>query len=557
MNQLYFGDNLEIMQDLLKKHPDGFIDLVYIDPPFNSKRNYNILFEELDMADTKAQKEAFADTWSNVGYLDTLQEIYDLDLDLYRFLKALDDIRISKSAIAYLTMMAIRIWYIHKLLKATGSFYLHCDPTMSHYLKLVCDLVFGEGNYCNNIIWKRSDSHNDAKKQFPATSDHILFYKKSNEQYFNKQYTPHADKTLKEWYLYLEFPDGTIRKMTAEERETQKIPSNTRRFNTADMASPNPRPNLMYDYKGFPYPSKGWRYSKQKMEELDKENRLLFPAKPGGRIMLKRYLDEQDGTTVGDVWIDISQLRANKAESLGYPTQKPVALLERIISASSNEGDLVADFFCGCGTTIDAAQKLNRRWLGVDISHLAVKLITKRLLDSYGEGIRKDFEIFGFPKDIDSARELAAHTQGGRLKFEEWIVEVMLHGVLNPRRNEAGYDGYLTFDLHGQRQAALIEVKSGAATLQMINHFIITVEAKKAQLGIFVCFQERVSQKMLHTAKSQGSFHPDFQGYDKIQIVTVEDLLEGKGPRIPASTIGTFKSARQKDMLSDQMGVFE
>jgi site-specific DNA-methyltransferase (adenine-specific) len=535
-NQLYFGDNLEIMRDLLKKHPDGFIDLVYIDPPFNSKRNYNILFEELDMTNTKAQKEAFADTWSNVGYLDTLQEIYDLDLDLYRFLKALDDIRISKSAIAYLTMMAIRIWYIHKLLKATGSFYLHCDPTMSHYLKLVCDLVFGEGNFRNEIVWKRSYGHGDSKKSLGRSHDVILLYTKYNTFTLNRFYHEHDEKYIKNFFKH------------NDERGQYKL---------ENLTSPNPRPNLVYEYKGYPSPEKGWRVNLTRMEELDRDNRLYFPKNPKGRIMKKVYLSELDGQPMTDIWMDIRLLSAMDKERLGYPTQKPVALLERIISASSNEGDLVADFFCGCGTTIDAAQKLNRRWLGVDISHLAVKLITKRLLDSYGEGIRKDFEIFGFPKDIDSARELAAHTQGGRLKFEEWIVEVMLHGVLNPRRNEAGYDGYLTFDLHGQRQAALIEVKSGAATLQMINHFIITVEAKKAQLGIFVCFQERVSQKMLHTAKSQGSFHPDFQGYDKIQIVTVEDLLEGKGPRIPASTIGTFKSARQKDMLSDQMGVFE
>jgi len=224
--------------------------------------------------------------------------------------------------------------------------------------------------------------------------------------------------------------------------------------------------------------------------------------------------------------------------------------MDRIILASSNPGDLVADFFCGCGTTIASAQKNNRRWLGSDISHLAVKLITKRLVDTYGDNVKSTFEIYGFPKDLDSARELAAGVKGGRLLFEEWIVEVMLHGILNEKRNAMGYDGYFTFDLNGQKNVGLIEVKSGGATPTQLNHFVRTVEDKKAQMGVFVCFANEVTDNMRRISKQQGYFSESFK-YEKIQILTVEDILNGKLPNRPASKVETFKQAERKTSEKD------
>lgn len=233
--------------------------------------------------------------------------------------------------------------------------------------------------------------------------------------------------------------------------------------------------------------------------------------------------------------------------------------MERIIQASSNEGDLVADFFCGCGTTIAAAQKLNRRWIGADISHLAVKLISKRLTDTYGPEIRNTFEIFGFPKDIASARELAANPDKGRFKFEEWVVEVMLDGVINENRTQTGFDGYLTFNFQGKKELVMIEVKSGGATLTQLNHFIQTVNSKKGDLGVFVCFPEEVSKGMYESAKKQGYYREELfrMTYDKIQILTVDRILNGEKINIPRSTEMTFKTARREEKQSDQPKLFE
>lgn len=380
--------------------------------------------------------------------------------------------------------MAIRIYYMHKLLKDTGSFYLHCDPTMSHYLKVLCDIVFGNLNYVNEIIWKRSDAHSDSKqgaKHLGRVHDTILLFAKSKSLVFNTIYNPLPESTVKNWYKHIE--EGTGRK-----------------YNKADVTGPGgaAKGNPYYEWNGH---LKYWRYNKEKMKNLAEEGRIVYSK--SGMAYEKRYLDESKGVSLQDMWDDIQMLRGlkSKGERLGYPTQKPLKLLERIITISSNEGDLVADFFCGCGTSIAAAEELNRKWIGADISHLAVKLIAKRLIDTYGPEKRKEFEIFGFPKDIASARSLASETRSGRFKFEEWIIEVMLHGILNPRKTETGYDGYFTLAVQGKKDVVLIEVKSGNATLTQLNHFTKTVESKEAQAGVFVCFAEQVTRGMLESAK--------------------------------------------------------
>ena len=477
MNKLYFGDNLEILKNLYKEYPKGFIDLIYIDPPFNSKRNYNVLFESLDMTDTKAQKEAFADTWSNVSYIDTLNEISELNQNLFFFLKALDKISNSKGSVSYLTTMTIRLIYMHKLLKDTGSFYLHCDPTMSHYLKIICDFIFGEKNFRNEIIWFYYRWAN-VQKQLQSQHDIILFYSKTNNNNFN----------------------------------VIKIPLDKNR-----------KRNLVEMIDG------------KKVCKRDEDGNIIYR--------------EQTDKPLSDVW-EIFRVGNTAKERLGYPTQKPELLLERIIQLSSNEGDLVADLFCGCGTTIAVAERLKRQWLGVDISHLAVKLIANRLVNASNEDMRKTFEIYGFPKDIDSAKELAQHTTGGRLKFEEWIVEVMLHGVLNENKNQMGYDGYFTFYTQEEKQIGMIEVKSGNATPTQLNHFIKTFEEKGGHIGIFVCFDEQVTKNIRVISKQQGYYNEQVWGqeFPKIQIITVEDLLNGKTINIPRSTKTTFKVA-PKDII--------
>lgn len=536
MKELHFGDCLDVLKKMHSERAEGFIDLIYIDPPFNSKRDYNVLFESLDPSDTTAQKQAFADTWSNVSYKDTLNEIQDLDLDLYQFLNSLDKIRLQKSAVAYLTTMAIRIFYMHKVLKRTGSFYLHCDLTMSHYLKLVCDLTFGVHNFRNEIYWKRKYGRTGPIRRFGTACDILLFYTKSDEYTFNPQYREsNAD------YVALKYvckdTDGRV-------------------YQLDNLASPNPRPNLMYSYKGYPPPAKGWAISKDKMEQWDAEGRLYFPQSPKGRIRRKRYLDELKGEEIQSLWDDILPIGSAAQERLGYPTQKPEALLDRVISASSNEGDLVADFFCGCGTTIAVAEHLNRNWVGVDISHLAIKLIRKRLLDHYRgnptrtKAIRETLVIHGLPRDIASAKELAKTGSSGRFDFQDWVIEIKLEGVSNEKKvADGGFDGYVTFMKNEKdKETVLIEVKSGNVNVKNLREFCQVVKSRKASMGVLVCFEEYVTKSMLLCAKEEGYYDKATYGdkYDKIQILTVEEILNGEGIKIPQYAQTTFKTAQKK-----------
>lgn len=493
-NNLYFGDCLDVLIKLKSEHKDGFIDLIYIDPPFNSKRNYNILFESADLKDSKAQKEAFADTWSNVSYKDTLQQIKAVDLDLFRFLESLDNIRIPKSAVSYLTTMAIRIWYMHKVLKDTGSFYLHCDSNMSHYLKLICDLIFGVCNFQNEVVWCYHKWTNKSNA-FQHNHDVILFYGKSSRCVFNKLSNENA--------VAAHYEKG--------------YHTNTIKGGKSQL--------IVYD-----------KVKAKKHIDSGKYDAVVYR--------------EGVNEVVMPDWWEISILNSQAKERLGYPTQKPEALLERIIKASSNEGDVVADFFCGCGTTISVSEKLKRRWLGADISHLALGLIERRLMGHYGNGIKKSYTVNGFPKDIASAKQLAAGTDGGRLKFQDWIIEAMLGGIHNPKKTaDGGWDGHLTFDAGNKKEVVLVEVKSGNVNVKNVREFIHVVNKEKAAIGVFVCFKEQITKPMLLEAKAQGYYQFDVhQGSnaDKIQIVLVEDLLDGIPPRIPSTVNQTFKTAQKK-----------
>jgi len=472
MKQLYFGDCLDVLKELALKHPDGFIDLIYIDPPFNSKRNYNILFEDIDISDVKAQKEAFSDTWSNVKYIDSMNALLEHNqLDLYNFLKLVEST--DHSAAAYLSTMAHRIYYMRALLKDTGSFYLHCDQTMSHYLKIVCDFLFGKKNFRNEVVWSYQRWTN-AQAQFQRMHDYILFYSKSNNSVFNILFEPYSDK------------------------------------------------------------------SKHKAKR--------FSSVKEGKIISQQYTDNfEREKSLRDVW-EISIINSQAKERLGYPTQKPETLLERIIKASSNEGDVVADFFCGCGTTIAVADKLNRNWVGVDISHLAIKLILDRLTspldDKRKSELLSEIEINGYPKDIASAHELAQSTKKGRFKFQDWVIEVLIGGVSNVKKTaDSGFDGYFTFNKNNnEKGVGLIEVKSGNVKINDITYLIETVTRKDADLGVFVCFDEHLTEGILQKAKQQGNF----KGYkiDKIQVLTIEQLLDGKNVRLPGGVANTtFKKA--------------
>jgi len=497
MNKLIFGDCLDILKKLLRENPNGFIDLIYIDPPFNSKRNYNILFEQADLKDTKAQKEAFADTWSNISYKDTLEEIKSIDLDLFKFLESLDNIRVSKSAVSYLTTMSIRIHYIHKALKDTGSFYLHCDPNMSHYLKLVCDLIFGNDNFRNEIIWHYSGRRMVSANRFNSKHDVILFYAKS--------------------------------------KKTKII-----------------------GYPTEPYTREEYISMKKQEVHVDEDNRewIWGHSGKGKSHDYRIYIDEvvEKGRAIDSVW-DIPIINTSSRERLGYPTQKPELLLERIIKASSKENDLVCDLFCGCGTTIAVSQRMKRSWIGVDISHLAIGLIEKRLAKLHDEKatgykIKNTYEIDGLPEDSASARKLAEEAEKGRLKFQDWIIETKLGGVHNPKKTaDGGWDGHLTFDFLDKKEIVLVEVKSGSFPISQFRGFMHVVRKQEAAMGIWVCFKDRITKGMRLEAKNEGYFKIDYFGtrYDKIQIISVEELLDGKEIDMPETSITTFKTATKVD----------
>ncbi|MGB8012037.1 MAG: site-specific DNA-methyltransferase [Terriglobales bacterium] len=306
---IYCGDNL----DQLAKLPDRCVDLIYIDPPFNSNRNYEVFWGE-----TK-EKRSFDDRHASTQ--------------------------------AYIEFMRPRCEQLARVLKGTGSFYYHCDWHASHYVKVMLDQLFGEMNFQNEIVWKRTSSHSDARRRFGDQTDAIFFYGIGRDYTFNRQHVEYSEAYIKSHYSNVD-PDG-------------------RRFTTRDLRSPSPRPNLTYDYKGYkPHPN-GWSISRELMAQWDQEGKLYFPQSKDGRIRVKRYLDEMPGTLVGNVWDDIEPVNSQAAERLGYPTQKPLALLDRIIRASSNENDIVLDAFCGCGTALVAAQNLGRQWIGIDQSPTA------------------------------------------------------------------------------------------------------------------------------------------------------------------------------------------
>jgi len=362
-NVLYYGDNLDILRKYID---DESVDLIYIDPPFNSAQAYNVIFSEPNGTSSQAQIRAFDDTWR---WTEQTEQTYSEIIDTASP-KVVECIRSFRSFLgetdmmAYLVMMAPRIVELHRVLKSTGSFYLHCDPTASHYLKVVLDQVFGVKNFRNEITWKRANAHNDPKK-YGNISDIILFYTETNNYYWNTQYTQYDDKYI--------------------ESHWKKRDKNGRRYRLMPLDAPRHGDggNLVYEWhRKLPASTRTWACTIEKMREHEKQGAIEYTST--GTPCLKKYLDEMPGVPLQNIWHDIPPINPMAAERLGYPTQKPESLLERIIKASSNEGDVVLDCFCGCGTTIAVAQRLNRRWIGIDINHLAISLTKNRLTDTFG-----------------------------------------------------------------------------------------------------------------------------------------------------------------------------
>lgn len=532
MSRLYYGDNLTVLKGCID---DESVDLVYLDPPFNSQATYNVLFRSTAGEKSRAQIEAFEDTWH---WGDEAELAFDgvmsgQNTDAAELLRAMRAFLKESDMMAYLTMMAVRVMELHRVLKPTGSIYLHCDPTASHYLKLLMDAVFGVEHHINEIIWKRTSAHGDATRKFAAVHDVILYYGKGDMPTRNQLYVPYSAEYVQEHFVHMD-PDG-------------------RRFRRVDLRSPNPRPNLTYDYvasNGRLYKPhhNGWAVSLEVMKKLDAEGRLFFPGKEDGRLRRKIYLDESAGVPVSDVWDDLPPIHASSPERLGYPTQKPTALLERIVNASSNDGDVVLDPFCGCGTAIHAAQKLKREWIGIDITHLAISLIEKRLRDAF-PGIQ--YEVQGTPKDMEGARDLAARD---KYQFQWWAVSLVNAVPFAGKKKgaDSGIDGLIYFKPEGKTtEKAIVSVKGGEnVNVAMVRDLAHVVDREKAKIGVFITLADSTGPMRTEAVKA-GFYETLYGKYPKIQILTIRELFEGKQPNIPLVDASAFKKA-PKEAAGDQ-----
>ena len=508
-NKLYFGDNLDILRENVA---DESVDLIYLDPPFNSNATYNVLFRERTGEDSATQITAFDDTWnwsieSEIAFQDVItdgpEKLGDLLQAMLGFLGRND-------MMAYLTMMAQRMAELHRVLKPTGSIYLHCDPTASHYLKLMMDAVFGQDRFRGEIIWRRTNAKGLAFTGYPRNNDTLLYYVKESKFTWNRPFRPHDPEYVERFYRHVETETG-------------------RCYRLSDLTNPNrDRPNLTYEWNGH---LRVWRWTKERMQKAH-DNGLIHYSSTG-LASQKRYLDEMQGNPVDTIWEDIKPVQAQSAERLGYPTQKPEALLERIINASSNEGDVVLDPFCGCGTAIAVAERLNRRWIGIDITHLAISLMKSRLRHTFGSDL-SDYDVVGVPQDVESARALAVESEhDGRYQFEYWALGLVDARPSNRGRRgaDSGIDGYINFfdDNSGKAKRIIVQVKSGHVGVSQVRDLKGVLDREDAQIGLFITL-EPPTGPMEQEAISAGIYTPEHypdHRYPRVQILTIEDLLSG------------------------------
>jgi len=531
-NTLYYGDNL----DVLRAFPPDCVDLVYLDPPFNSNRAYNVLFKEDKGkgAESEAQIQAFEDMWHWGERTSTTYQTYDAFVargtDEARMLKAFVDALGHNDVTAYLTMMAPRLVEMRRVLKPTGSIYLHCDPTASRYLGVLMDAVFGTTNFVNQIVWKRQTAHSDAAqgaKHFGRLHDLLLFYSKSPQRTWAQVYVPYDDDYVERSYSNVE-------------------PDTGRRFTLSDITAPGAgdpaKRNPYYEFLGV---ERYWRFSESRMKVLYEQGRIV-QVRPGTVPRQKRYLDEMPGMPVGSVWDDIPPVQAQAAERLGYPTQKPEALLSRIITASSNPGDLVLDPFCGCGTAVVAAHRLGRQWIGIDVTYLAVDLMKNRLLTAFPADFPQGIPVDGEPADEAAALALA---ERDKYQFQFWAV-AKLGGTSRSGENrkgaDRGVDGVLTFpdvapgkappDIEPRR--VVISVKGGQTGPAHVRELAGTVEANDAAIGVLVTIHPP-TREMERAAAEAGLYKSnwgDGASYPRIQVITAGDIVRGARINMPART---------------------
>ncbi len=532
-NVLYYGDNLDVLRRHVK---DQTVDLVYLDPPFNSNANYNVLFEEHGEK-AAAQVQAFTDTWTwDTDARADYEEVVEQGGRVSDVMRAFYTMLGGSDMMAYLARMSLRLVELHRVLKPTGSLFLHCDPTASHYLKLVLDAVFGPKRFLNEIVWQRTGAHSDARR-FGRVTDTILFYSKSDAYTFHPQFMEYDPEYVAERYRY---DDGDGRKYWANTM-TAGGAGPARAFRGVEMKPPA---------------GTHWRYSQAEIDRIESEGRIYYSK--SGMPYVKSYLDERKGRAAQNLWTDIVMSKSG-AERLGYPTQKPLALLTRIVEAASNSGDLVLDPFCGCGTTIDAAQALGRRWVGIDITHLAVGLIKHRLVDRYGPDIAKTYETVGEPTTVDDARVLAREDP---FQFQAWALG--LAGARQPgsdkKGGDKGIDGVLYFHdgTDAPSRRIVFSVKAGHLVPAFVRDLRGVIEREAAEIGVLLSFEEP-SPGMRSEAAEAGFYESPWGNHPRIQLRTVGELLAGKGidyPHVTGSNVTYRRAQRARGAEPERMELF-
>lgn len=519
-NLLYYGDNLDVLRRHVKAET---VDLVYLDPPFNSQQSYNVLFAEHGGERAAAQIKAFEDTWRwDQGAAEAYREAVEAGGRVADAMRAFRTFLGDSDMMAYLAMMAPRLVEMRRVLKPTGSIYLHCDPTASHYLKILLDAVFGPANFLSEIAWKRSGSHSSARRWGPVHDVILMYAHEAGSHTWNRPYRPYSERYLESHY--------------------RKVDSEGRQYEHGELTAPGVRRGRSGEtWRGFDVTAIGrhWTTTVDRLDELDSEGKIYFPEE-GGWPRLIRYSDESKGQALGDVWEDIPPLNMRARERLGYPTQKPEALLERIILASTNPGDTVLDPFCGCGTTITVAHRLGRHWIGVDVTHLAINLIRHRLRSAFGEDV--SLRVIGEPVSLPDAQALA---EQDKYQFQWWALGLVgARPVEEKKGADKGIDGRLYFHdegASGKTKQVIFSVKAGKVQVSHVRDLLGVLDREKAQVGVLISV-ETPTQPMRAEAAGAGFYTSPWGTHPRVQLLTVRELLAGRQPDYPRHNV-TFKRA--------------
>ncbi len=543
-NKLYFGDNLDVLREYV---PDESVDLVYLDPPFNSQAQYNVLFDTPKDDSSSAQAGAFRDTWTWGPDAEwSYKEVMRAGGATARFIDALRSALKESDMMAYLVMMAARLHELHKKLKPTGSLYLHCDPTASHYLKIVLDGIFKPENFRSEIVWRRSPSHNKLTRQFGPIHDTILFYAKSDRSIFHPGTTPHTKAYIEGEFRYDDHRGRyRLNEIMGPGTRTGDSGKPWRGYDPGIGGRHWAIPQTLKDFIGAEADDLSPQDLLDRLHKLD-----LIYISPAGRPKYKQY--PTAGVQFQDVWAyqpgtdgclyeskngidhDVKWLD-NEIEKIGYPTQKPVGLLDRIISTSSDPDQIILDPFCGCGTTIELAERSGRQWIGIDVAIHAIKVIEVRLselAERFGKKVK--YEIEGIPRDFASALKLA---EKDKYQFQWWANYLFNPHALREQKKGAdrGIDGELFFpNGPGRPWGRMLTSVKGGEQLgpAMVRDFGRVLEREKAQLGLFICLHPP-TREMVREAASVGFADIVHGDIPTLQIVSIEEWFKGKMPLLP------------------------